>query len=174
MLKHLYNTPLGPLILIAHNGRIVYCNWDEPDCMPKLKKILRLFPAEITPGDKSAIHDATSQLNDYFSGSSQSFELPLELTGTSFQQKIWSELTKIPFGETISYRELAIRAGIPGASRAVANACGQNPIAVIIPCHRVISSMGEPGGYTGGLDKKLALLALESPTPPFKPLTHQL
>lgn len=103
------------------------------------------------------------QLNEYFEGRRSEFTVPIDFKygGTKFQQKVWNELWKIPYGQTISYKELAIRCGGANYSRAVANANGKNPVSIIVPCHRVISSDGTLGGYTGGLDKKSKLLTLE-------------
>ena len=103
-----------------------------------------------------------NQIKEYLNGEREVFDLPLELSlGTLFQQKVWAALQKIPHGETISYAKLADNIGQPKAFRAVANANGKNPFSIIIPCHRVIASDGKLGGYTGGLDKKEYLLALE-------------
>lgn len=103
------------------------------------------------------------QLNQYFNGGRQRFDLPLDLSqGTKFQQKVWHALAQIPYGETISYAKLAQNIGQPTAYRAAANANGKNPFSIVIPCHRVIASDGSLGGYTGGIDKKQLLLAIES------------
>lgn len=106
-----------------------------------------------------------TQLQQYLQGTRRSFDLPIDITiGTEFQQKVWKALQKIPYGQTISYAKLADNIGQPTAFRAVANANGKNPFSVTIPCHRVIGSDGKLGGYTGGLDKKEYLLALEGIT----------
>ncbi len=102
------------------------------------------------------------QLNDYFSGKSKNFDLKIGLMGTEFQCKVWTELTKIPYGHTISYGELADNVGDTNASRAVGLANSKNPIWIIIPCHRVLSKEGDLAGYAGGLKLKQALLDLES------------
>jgi methylated-DNA-[protein]-cysteine S-methyltransferase len=104
---------------------------------------------------------AAEQLRSYFSGKRRSFSLPLAPVGTAFQQRVWAELRKIPFGETVSYSELARRAGRPSAIRAAGAANGKNPISIVIPCHRVLGLDGSLTGYGGGLEKKRALLALE-------------
>jgi methylated-DNA-[protein]-cysteine S-methyltransferase len=107
------------------------------------------------------LRETVRQLRAYFAGELETFELDLAPEGTPFQQKVWSELLNIPFGETISYGELARRIGNPNASRAVGLANGSNPIPIIIPCHRVIGSNGKLTGYGGGLPIKEKLLALE-------------
>ncbi len=115
--------------------------------------------------DSRPFHDAARQLDAYFRGELRDFQLPLTPQGTDFQQRVWSDLRRIPYGETISYGELARRIGNPNASRAVGLANGSNPIAIVIPCHRVIGSTGKLTGFGGGLDVKERLLALERPLP---------
>lgn len=102
-----------------------------------------------------------SQLKEYFNGMRYEFSIPIIYSGTIFQQRVWQELQKIPYGNTISYKELAMKTGNPKAVRAVAQACGANPIPIIIPCHRVICTNGKIGGYSAGLDIKRLLLELE-------------
>jgi methylated-DNA-[protein]-cysteine S-methyltransferase len=104
---------------------------------------------------------AVEQLNDYLAGERTSFDLPLEPRGTEFQQTVWKELQEIPFGETWSYLDLALAVGSKEHTRAVGLANGKNPIAIVIPCHRVIGSDGSLTGYAGGLDKKKWLLEHE-------------
>jgi methylated-DNA-[protein]-cysteine S-methyltransferase len=106
---------------------------------------------------------AAMQLTEYFAHQRTAFSLPLNASGTDFQKRVWAELTQIPYGQTISYGELARRLGNPSASRAVGLANGKNPISIIVPCHRVIGANGKLTGYGGGLTRKEALLALESP-----------
>lgn len=103
-----------------------------------------------------------AQLDEYFAGERTSFDLPVRMDGTPFQRRVWSELELIPYGETISYGELARRVGSPSAARAVGLANGRNPIAVIVPCHRVIGADGSLTGYGGGTERKRILLGLES------------
>ena len=127
------------------------------------------FPKNGTPAspqpdwieDESALADTIRQLRAYFAGDLETFDLPLKPQGTPFQQRVWNELLNIPYGETISYGELATRIGNPNASRAVGLANGSNPSPIIIPCHRVIGSNGKLTGYGGGLPIKEKLLALE-------------
>jgi methylated-DNA-[protein]-cysteine S-methyltransferase len=104
---------------------------------------------------------AALQLNEYFAGTRRTFDLPMRLDGTPFQQRVWRELTEIPYGETWSYGQLAKRIGNPNASRAVGLANGQNPISILVPCHRVIGADGSLTGYGGGLERKSWLLAHE-------------
>jgi methylated-DNA-[protein]-cysteine S-methyltransferase len=103
------------------------------------------------------------QLEEYFAGDREDFDLPLRGAGTAFQQRVWEQLREIPFGKTASYGEIASRLGMkPGASRAVGLANGANPLAIVVPCHRVIGSDGSLTGYAGGLERKRYLLGLES------------
>jgi methylated-DNA-[protein]-cysteine S-methyltransferase len=112
--------------------------------------------------DAAPFHDARRQLEEYFAGGRRDFSLTLAPAGTDFQQRVWSALRAIPYGETISYGELARRIGNPRAVRAVGLANGRNPISIIVPCHRVIGADGTLTGYGGGLERKRFLLALES------------
>ena len=105
--------------------------------------------------------EAEKQLNQYFKGQRSNFDLPLDLVGTEFQKKVWKQLMLIPYGQTVSYKDIAHRLSDPNASRAVGTANGKNPICIIIPCHRVITSSGELGGYSGGLQRKKDLLKIE-------------
>jgi methylated-DNA-[protein]-cysteine S-methyltransferase len=102
-----------------------------------------------------------TQLNEYFAGERRHFDVPVKLVGTSFQQRVWRELVKIPFGTTISYAQLARRVGQPAAARAVGHANGRNPVPIIVPCHRVIGANGKLTGYAGGIEQKRRLLAWE-------------
>src|SRR5439155_23203362 len=114
------------------------------------------------PADQNPLlQEVMRQLSAYFAGKAESFDLPLAPQGTAFQQNVWRHLCDIPYGETISYGELARRIGNPNASRAVGLANGTNPIPIVIPCHRVIGSDGKLTGYGGGLPIKEKLLALE-------------
>lgn len=105
---------------------------------------------------------ARSQLEEYFRGERESFDLPLDLRGTPFELTVWRALQQIPYGETISYAELARRCGSPRAFRAVGRANGKNPVAIVVPCHRVIASGGTLGGYSAGIAYKRWLLELEA------------
>lgn len=112
--------------------------------------------------DSSAFTAAVDQLNAYFAGDLVEFDVDLDLRGTGFQQRVWNALLTIPFGETRSYGEIAEQIGAPGAARAVGLANGHNPIAIIVPCHRVIGASGKLTGYGGGLNRKQTLLELEN------------
>jgi methylated-DNA-[protein]-cysteine S-methyltransferase len=111
--------------------------------------------------DPAALADAVLQLEQYFAGLRRAFELPLALAGTPFQRRVWEQLLLIPYGSTISYTELAHRAGRPDVVRAVAAAVGRTPVPIVVPCHRVLGADGALTGYGGGLHRKRALLDLE-------------
>jgi len=114
------------------------------------------------PRDDEAVAEAATQLREYFAGERQDFDLPLSFAaGTAFQQQVWKALCDIPYGETITYGELAARIGQPTASRAVGLANGRNPLGIIVPCHRVVGANGTLTGYGGGLERKQQLLDLE-------------
>lgn len=115
--------------------------------------------------DDRAFSAAAAQLAEYFAGERRDFDLVLRAEGREFQQRVWAALCDIPYGETISYGELARRVGDPGAARAVGAANGQNPISIVVPCHRVIGADGSLTGYGGGLDRKRHLLDLEAGRP---------
>jgi AraC family transcriptional regulator of adaptative response/methylated-DNA-[protein]-cysteine methyltransferase len=119
----------------------------------------RIGPTSL--GSNAMLDEVERQLRAYLAGERRTFDLPVDVPGSPFQEAVWAELRRIPFGSTISYRELAARVGVPAASRAVGRANGSNRLAVIIPCHRVIASGGGLGGYGGGLAAKRWLLDLE-------------
>jgi methylated-DNA-[protein]-cysteine S-methyltransferase len=146
-------TALGPL-WIASNGRAV-----TEIRLPSHDKSKLARPDE--PAEDPVLVEACRQLQAYFAGELHDFELELEPSGTPYQRRVWEELCRIPFGTTISYGELARRIGRPTACRAVGAANGRNPIAIVIPCHRVIGADGSLTGYGGGLPTKRWLLAHE-------------
>jgi methylated-DNA-[protein]-cysteine S-methyltransferase len=113
-----------------------------------------------------ALRAAKAQLAEYFAGARRAFDLPLAVRGTPFQRRVWTAIAAVPLGSTISYAELARRAGAPGAARAAGAATGRNPWAIVVPCHRIVGSGGALTGYAGGLERKRALLALEASRTP--------
>lgn len=144
------SSPVGELILTEENSRITRL------CLPGV-----FPPEEFREQRTPLLIQAEQELMEYFAGKRKAFDLPLSPAGTAFQQRIWQELEKIPYGEVITYGELARRAGNPKACRAAGQANHRNPIAVLIPCHRVIASGGKLGGYGGGTEIKRKLLFLE-------------
>lgn len=124
--------------------------------------------------DDAAFDDGRAQLDEYFEGRRAAFDLPLELHGTPFQRLVWRALQAIPYGDTVTYGELARRIGRPFGSRAVGAANGRNPISVIVPCHRVVGGDGALTGYGGGIERKRFLLDLEAGVRPLVPKTYRL
>jgi methylated-DNA-[protein]-cysteine S-methyltransferase len=151
------DTPVGPLTLVATDGVLSGLYMDEQ----------RHRPLEETFGqrDDTKSAEAIEQLNAYFTGDLKEFDIPLAMAGTAFQRRVWTELQRIPYGETTTYGELAERLGQPTASRAVGLANGKNPISIIVPCHRVVGASGSLTGYGGGLPRKRYLLAFEKGEP---------
>ncbi len=146
------DTPVGRLVLESA-GDVLIGIW-----LPSPSKAAS--PREAGHDAPPVLKDTATQLYEYFARERTVFDVPMELDGTAFQQEVWRELSRIPYGETISYGELARRVGRPKGSRAVGQANGRNPIPIIVPCHRVLAS-GGIGGYGGGLPMKRALLAVE-------------
>lgn len=148
---YVYDSPVGKLLLTGHNTHITGCAFIDGDStLPQRCEI-----------KNSALALCVKELDAYFNGTLQTFTVPLKPEGTAFRQQVWSELQRIPFGKTISYRQLAAQIGQPKAVRAVGGANHHNPIVIIIPCHRVIGADGRLTGYGGGLDKKAFLLEHE-------------
>lgn len=162
MIETSYISPLGTLILAVHKETLVYCNWDEVECNKKLMRMRARTGCEEYPADRDILIKTSVWLDSFFRGERIIFEIPYELNGTTFQKSVWKAIIQLNYGETISYKELAKRAGCEKAIRAVARACGENPLAIIVPCHRILGARGEIGGYTGGINKKIFLLELEA------------
>jgi methylated-DNA-[protein]-cysteine S-methyltransferase len=146
-MEAIIESPLGNLLIIEENEQLTTLVFTEQE----LK----------SPIESELLDKVKTQLDEYFLGSREEFDLPLSPPGTDFQQKVWQELLQIPYGTTVSYLEVANRLGDPKCIRAAASANGKNPIAIIIPCHRVIGSSGKMTGYAGGIDRKKALLSQE-------------
>ena len=151
-------SPLGPILLSA-------------DASDRLTGVT-LGPAQDRPSRAHARHtpgrvldDVAVQLGEYFEGRRTRFDVPLAMAGSPFQRQVWAQLQQIPFGSTVNYGRLAAALGRPGAARAVGRANATNPIAIIVPCHRVIGASGQLTGYGGGLEAKRRLLELEAGRP---------
>lgn len=157
-----YGAPCGRLVLGAFANRLCLCDWVQGKHREQNEQRLRrILSADFRTGTSSLLDAAALQLDEYFAGQRRRFDIPLLLTGTEFQKKVWQALLEIPYGATISYGELASRIGMPHAVRAVANANGANAISIFAPCHRVIGSDNSLTGYAGGLPAKQYLLGLE-------------
>lgn len=157
-----YDAPCGRLVLGALGNRLCLCDWVHGKHREQNEQRLkRILSADFHTGTSPLLDAAALQLDEYFAGQRRRFDIPLLLTGTEFQKKVWQALLEIPYGATISYGELASRIGMPHAVRAVANANGANAISIFAPCHRVIGSDNSLTGYAGGLPAKQYLLGLE-------------
>lgn len=148
-------SPIGGLKLVASDEGLAAILWENEN------------PRRVRLGDLSEnsehhmLRRTENELNEYFSGKRKTFSVPLDMRGTHFQKEVWGALVGIPYGETRSYGQLAMQLGNPNATRAVGAANGRNPIAIIVPCHRVVGFDGKLTGFAGGLDAKAYLLKLE-------------
>ncbi|MBO9668316.1 MAG: methylated-DNA--[protein]-cysteine S-methyltransferase [Bdellovibrio sp.] len=149
--QYKHSSAVGAMYLVASEENLFGVFWNKQD---KISMVAN-------PQNK-ILQMTLAQLEEYFEGTRTEFSIPLSPQGTEFQLKVWKQLQKIPYGKTISYKELATAVSDPNASRAVGSANGKNPISIIIPCHRVIASNGRLAGYAGGVSAKDFLLKLES------------
>jgi AraC family transcriptional regulator of adaptative response/methylated-DNA-[protein]-cysteine methyltransferase len=152
-------TPLGPLVVAATASNVCLLEFaDRRMLETQLKRVQKAYQSVFAPGKNEVIEHLEQELAEYFSGDRSEFTVPVEAIGTEFQMKVWSRLKTIPYGKTTSYEKMAVGIGKPGAQRAVGRANGDNRIAMIIPCHRVIRSDGTLSGYGGGIWRKQWLL----------------
>jgi AraC family transcriptional regulator of adaptative response/methylated-DNA-[protein]-cysteine methyltransferase len=158
-------TPMGPMIAGASDDGLCLLEFTDRRMLEhQLETLKRRFKAPLLPGSHPVLDQAARELEEYFAGTRTAFSVPLHAPGTPFEERVWAGLLEIPFGETRSYEEIAVRVGSPHAVRAVGRANGMNRIAIVIPCHRVVNKSGELGGYGGGLWRKRRLLHLERST----------
>ena len=127
------DTPVGRLGLLQDNSQLLFVGWDSSTYQPTTDKVLL---------------DVEKQLSEYFSGDRKVFDIEVSMTGTDFQKKVWAIISSVPYGQTMSYNDIAKK--LDSGPRAVANACGKNHIPIIVPCHRILPSSGKLGGYSGG------------------------
>ncbi len=149
----LTDSPLGPILVAGDESGLRRINFQRGTA-----------PQPVEPDwilDAAAMGRAIEQLGAYFAGQLRQFDLRLAPRGTPFQQRVWQALRGIPYGQTATYGQIAARLGKPGGARAVGGANGRNPLPIVVPCHRVVAAQGKLGGFTGGLDLKRGLLALE-------------
>ncbi len=149
------DSPVGELTLVGSGAALAGVYFAE--------HVRRPEPGRFGVRDDTAFADARRQLTEYFDGSRRTFELDLAPVGNAFQQRVWAQLRAIPYGETRTYGQLAAALGDRGLARAVGAANGQNPLSIIVPCHRVVGSDGKLTGYAGGVERKAFLLELETP-----------
>lgn len=151
-----YQSPHGKMLLVANDDGLSGVYFDGQKYFPQTDPEWRQDAGNVF------LHQAKRELAEYFDGKRERFDMTLAPEGTPFQRAVWKAIFKVGFGKTITYGELARRAGSPGSARAAGAATGRNPISIIVPCHRIVGSNGSLTGYAGGLDRKRALLALES------------
>lgn len=157
-----FNSSCGLFVLASFGDKLCLCDWSNNPCAERNKRrIERYLNASFKIETTSILEETKRQLDEYFAGNRKAFTIPLHLVGTDFQQQVWNELLNIPYGATISYKEIAQNIGKPKAVRAVAGAIGANGISILIPCHRVIGSDKSLTGYAGGLKAKKMLLQIE-------------
>ena len=149
----LIDSPVGRLLLVCDDDGITEIRFSSADLPPP--------PDADWEHDPAGLRVLAAQLREYFAATRTEFDIPLRPSGTEFQRQVWDALVAIPYGETISYGELAARIGRPSASRAVGLANGANPLPIVVPCHRVVGADGSLTGFGGGLDRKRFLLGLE-------------
>ena len=155
-------SPVGPLLMGANDDGICLLEFTDRRALEtQIATVRRRFGCALVPGKHEYIDRLQDELDRYFAGTLRQFRVPLTYPGTPFQQQVWEQLLRIPYGETRSYEEIACAVGTPSAQRAVGTANGKNRIAIVIPCHRVVNKGGNLGGYGGGLWRKQFLLDLE-------------
>ncbi|HLL08374.1 MAG TPA: methylated-DNA--[protein]-cysteine S-methyltransferase [Nocardioidaceae bacterium] len=147
------DSPVGGLVVVAEGDAITAVSFSEEPPVDAVRD-----------DDLTLLRSAREQLASYFAGERRDFDVPLALRGTPFQQRVWAALRHVPYGQTTGYGAIAAQLGLSrGSARAVGSANGANPVAIVVPCHRVIGASGKLVGYAGGLDRKRTLLALEAP-----------
>ena len=151
-----FEAPFGVLTVVGSDLGIRYVMFDN-DAHPKPLERLQISDTEI----HDSVNDAITQLDEYFNGSRRDFELPLDLKGTEFQVAAWNALAEIPYGRTASYGQQAASIGRPKAVRAIGGANGRNPVAIVLPCHRIVGADGSLTGFGGGIEVKKWLLGHE-------------
>jgi methylated-DNA-[protein]-cysteine S-methyltransferase len=159
---HSFETPFGRMYAAASDEGLVRLSWQQPDEDGFLEELRQRFPDRPSIRDAEALAEVEREMREYFGGMRDSFEIPVDLSFlTEFQQRVLVEARAIRFGQVVPYSELARRIGKPKAARAVGNALGSNPVAIVVPCHRVVRNDGGLGGYGGGVHYKERLLEIE-------------
>ena len=160
MKYNISESPLGELIIVSSVNGLCVVEFAD-DRQKLIQKLEKKFNSTFKENDYPIIKKCKTQLTEYFNGTRKEFDIPFDLCGSDFQKKVWNLLGDIPYGKTVSYLELSKKHGDPKAIRAIASANGDNPVAILIPCHRVIGSDGSLTGYAGGLARKQWLLEHE-------------
>ena len=157
-----YNSPCGEIVLASMGDELCLCDWNEMPCAERNKHRLTKYMNAVFRVETSDVLEQTKkQLDEYFAGTRKTFDIPLHPVGTEFQQQVWNALLEIPYGETMSYKDIALSIANLKGIRAVAQAIGANGISILIPCHRVIGSNHSLTGFTGGIEAKRILLEIE-------------
>lgn len=157
-----YNSPCGEIVLASMEDELCLCDWNEMPCAERNKHRLTKYMNAVFRVETSYVLEQTKkQLDEYFSGTRKAFDIPLHPVGTEFQQQVWNALLEIPYGETRSYKDIALSIANLKGIRAVAQAIGANGISILIPCHRVIGSNHSLTGFAGGIEAKRILLEIE-------------
>lgn len=157
-----YNSPCGEIVLASMGNELCLCDWNKMPCAERNKRRLaKYMNAEFKVETSNVVEQTKKQLDEYFAGVRKAFDIALHPVGTEFQLRVWNALLEIPYGETRSYKEIALSIGNPKGVRAVAQAIGANGVGILIPCHRVIGSNYSLTGFAGGIEAKRILLKIE-------------
>lgn len=157
-----YNSPCGEIVLASMGNELCLCDWNEMPCAERNKhRLVKYMNAVFRVETSDVLEQTKKQLDEYFADTRKAFDIPLHPVGTEFQQQVWNTLLEIPYGETRSYKDIALSIANPKGIRAVAQAIGANGISILIPCHRVIGSNSSLTGFAGGLEAKRILLQIE-------------
>ena len=157
-----YNSPCGEIVLASMGDELCLCDWNEMPCAERNKhRLVKYMNAVFRVETSDVLEQTKKQLDEYFAGTRKAFDIPLHPVGTEFQQRVWNALLEIPYGETRSYKDIALSIANLKGIRAVAQAIGANGISILIPCHRVIGSNHSLTGFAGGIEAKRILLQIE-------------
>lgn len=157
-----YNSPCGEIVLASMGDELCLCDWNEMPCAERNKhRLVKYMNAVFRVETSDVLEQTKKQLDEYFAGTRKAFDIPLHPVGTEFQQQVWNALLEIPYGETRSYKDIALSIANLKGIRAVAQAIGTNGISILIPCHRVIGSNHSLTGFAGGIEAKRILLEIE-------------
>lgn len=166
MVGEWWESPLGKIIAVSEGDALVWLSFEgESGVEATLDRVVKRLGFDVEMGSDLVLKKLWGELGEYFDGCRSEFGVPLRMRGTAFQKSVWEELMRVEYGQTISYSGLAEKLGVKNGQRAVGKANGDNPISVIVPCHRVVRADGDLCGYAGGLWRKQRLLGIESGQP---------